>query len=849
MQNRREFLTGVGAAVAANSLIAAATNPGSAFVKVGERVELHSKWFGFHLDLSRGLRAVAWENKITGRKLNMGGGQEVEFDVGMPGGQPSAPLLRVVNASGSQSSDGNQATFELRSGAPSSLVRVRYAWNDEAHVLSKAITIQNTGSEPWKRLLNLRLGDYSVDSKTETSDPDYPIRVTASPWNSTEWAEVADPAGRERGFPAYVEWQFFLGLAHPSGFALRKGNGVTLSQRPGRVLDPGEVFESMEAVYGVSRAGQSRPSFREYLQSRMRRVRRSHDRPYAILSSLGGNPTGEFWETSDYVEDNLELVTRGQRECGLHWDYYSIDFWHDPYGDLTKADPRRFPQDFKPILPKLEALGTKPGLWIDSGGYVGSKGFDDWTCGGNPALADATTSGNGKGALCRATEPANRMYIDGFRHQCAANGVRMAAFDNCGFPATFLDPTCNNPKHQHLPGEYSTEAIQNAIIEFLRTLDAECPDVFIKLFWGYRSPWWLLHADTSFDTGIRIEAASFAEFPTLVARDSVTRVMDRARWMAKDLPWLGADSLGVWLADWGWNMHQREEDWHKGVVMDLCRGQMLPQLWTDAPYLHPQSRRQMAEFIALVKAQPACFRNARFILGNPWKDEAYGYCCTDGRRAFVAINNAGWTERSFSLEPGEEWGLPARGPWEFYRWYPNPAHLLIDGSEPRVPLGPFEVALFELAAAGSGPSLNRTWNQENLPVRSSTRAEELPITVVSLAGSRQFLVRGSIPPLARAATVALTAEFSSQGRPYLTLWKPDLFVASAISGFEGEPCTPAIDPRGGVYPSCWQTWRITCQPNPESRDFRIDIRSELNKSVAIRWTAHILTNVNGDLSL
>ena len=36
----------------------------------------------------------------------------------------------------------------------------------------------------------------------------------------------------------------------------------------------------------------------------------------------------------------------------------------------------------------------------------------------------------------------------------------------------------------------------NALIEFLHALDAECPDVFLMLYWGYRSPWWLLHADT-----------------------------------------------------------------------------------------------------------------------------------------------------------------------------------------------------------------------------------------------------------------------------------------------------------------------------------------------------------------
>ena len=41
----------------------------------------------------------------------------------------------------------------------------------------------------------------------------------------------------------------------------------------------------------------------------------------------------------------------------------------------------------------------------------------------------------------------------------------------------------------------------------LHAMDAECPDVFLILYWGHRSPWWLLHADTLFDSGSSIEAA------------------------------------------------------------------------------------------------------------------------------------------------------------------------------------------------------------------------------------------------------------------------------------------------------------------------------------------------------
>lgn len=110
--------------------------------------------------------------------------------------------------------------------------------------------------------------------------------------------------------------------------------------------------------------------------------------------------------------------------------------------------------------------------------------------------------------------------------------------------------------------------------------------------------------------------------------------LDQAQWYAADVPRLGKDSLGVWLSGWEWNSSIGKERWQEGFVMDMCRGSMLAQPWSDASWLSPDERKQMAEFIALLKGQPGCFRNSRFVLGNPWKGEPYGYVCSNGKRAF-----------------------------------------------------------------------------------------------------------------------------------------------------------------------------------------------------------------------
>ena len=256
------------------------------------------------------------------------------------------------------------------------------------------------------------------------------------------------------------------------------------------------------------------------------------------------------------------------------------------------------------------------------------------------------------GSFCRASEPIKSMYVDAFRHHIRKNGVRLLKLDN-------LCTKCNNAKHSHLPGLYSTEAIENSVIEFLHAMDEENPDVFLILYWGYRSPWWLLHGDTYFDSGIGIEAATPADQPAPYARDSVTQKLDQAQWYANDTPVLGKDSLGIWLSKWGWNSSIGKERWQEGLVMDICRGSLLVQMWADYDWLSPPEWKDLADLIGLVRARPGCFGNPRFILGNPWKDEPYGYCCTDGQRAFLAAEQLHLAGSVFAIDV--ELGLGAAG--------------------------------------------------------------------------------------------------------------------------------------------------------------------------------------------
>ena len=530
----------------------------------------------------------------------------------------------VARLASRKEGESGEAVFEMASDVPGLSASVTYRWNSNEPVLHKFVEMQNHGAAPL-RIMNVSLGNYRTGAT-----------VTEG----------------EQGFPVYVADEFFMGLAHPYGWVMGQEDLVRLRQFPGTAIKPGEAFQCIEAVYGTAKSGAARQGFLAHLHGRMRRVVRGHNRAYAFFDPFGaqGGDGHDFNESESFVLDNITKVAEGQRESGCRFDRYSLEFWVDYHGDLTQPDPKRFPGGLTKITSALKENGIALGLWIDSS-------WELWSVGGNPVVKPTLSNDPQYGtewmALCRATEPIKSMYSRAFRYHIREHGVRLLKFDN-------FRPLCYNSQHQHLPGVYSTEAIGNAVIDTLHDLDAENDEVFLMLYWGYRSPWWLLHADTLFESGLAMEASSPGPSPTLYARDSVTVGLDQGEWYGEDIPRLGKDSLGVWLSDWGWNSSIGKERWQEGFVMDMCRGSLLAQPWSDGPWLSPPERRQMADFIDLLKAGTASFSRSRFIVGNPWKTEPYGYICSDGKRAFIALNNCTWQDVSLELQLNQAWGLPGR---------------------------------------------------------------------------------------------------------------------------------------------------------------------------------------------
>ena len=736
------MLLGISMTVAASQTYATSDNEQACrVVRHGNRVELRSPSFTFCVDTASGLRAQSWENRLAGQTITLGDGQELEFDIGLPDHPLQTPTLTVSGVQVKSEGKTGEVVFTLTAKEPATSALVTYRWDAKQPVLRKFVEITNKTDREWNRLLNVRLGTYRTNAKL------------------TEHGQ---------GFPAYLNDEFFVSLAHPAGWANSKDGKLSLRQYPGIKVASDKRFECMEAVYGVAKPGGARKAFIAHLRSRMRRIVRGHDKPYAIFETFGSWPTGEFACRELYVLHCLDRLAESQKAAGCRFDAASIEFWVDAAGDLKRCDPQRFPNQFTKINRALSQLTTALGLWIDNGGVAGGG----WTIGANPAVKNCFSEEGGGGVLCHATEPIKSMYTDAFLYHIRHNGVRLLKFD--GFVTT-----CSNPKHEHLPGIYSTEPIVNAGIEFLQALDAECPDVFIMLYWGYSSPWWLRYGDTLFDAGLHIEAASPSDQPAPYARDSVTQKVDQAQWQSAnvvDIPALGKDSLGIWLSDWGtWNSQIGKDHWQGGFVMDMSRGSLLAQIWADNNWLSPPEWKELADFVALLRTQPGCFANPRFVLGSPWKNEPYGYCCTDGKRAFLALHNSCWKDSILSLELNSAWALPDGKTWDVYRWYPQPARLKDAGEafdkRACIALRPFEIALLEVVPHGKPASLNRHFASQPIPLVFAEPSRPIDIRVTK-----------HDPPLELESTAPWTVlepvEMTSTGGATLTRQKDGSILAS-----------------------------------------------------------------------
>ncbi len=563
------------------------------------------------------------------------------------------------------------------------------------------------------------------------------------------------------GEPIFVGEEAFCGIEHPAGLNQGDNGRVRVMHFPAQRLSPGASVRSHVSLVSVAKGGQALDHFIAYIQERSPRKKKAlaiYD-PFGINNQWGSCPT-----QCDVEMLNGLQVLQEWAERGLHFDYYVPDWgWVDQSSDLTRFAPQCFPHGPGKVVERVKALGMNFGLWFSMSGANESCGeyLPAWPSGipapgatSNPGPPTITYK-NGysidcgaPGAFCLASEPYFGILKNAIHYHMRTNSVRFIKLDNGEY-------YCNSTRHEHLPGKYSVEAMYQRLLDIAASARKLDPDVYVMWYWGVRSPFFALHGDTIFESGLFMEGSGTSWVPTLYYRDSVTLDLDQGTAFAKTIPPINKDSLGVWLADNRWGNFMGNRRWKEALIMDLGRGNLLfPQFWGDIYLLNEKDVNFLIEMTGLVKKNEPVFLRPRKSFGDTWKNEVYGYAYFQGPHGFIFANNVHFASRKVELELGPALGIEAQPdtPLSIVSHFPERRQLVGEngasfkaGERAQVALRPFEVLMLEVmpgethvesitTRTASGPEFEDLGVQ--LPLQAVAPASPMP---VQFADAERFL--------------------------------------------------------------------------------------------------------------
>ena len=555
-----------------------------------------------------------------------------------------------------------------------------------------------------------------------------------------------DTTGGGHGAPVLAGEEVFCSVEHPAGFNIGDGSRVRMMHFPGRTLNGGGTTKSYVSLVSVAESGKILDHFVCYIQERSPRKKKV----VSIYDSFGVNNQWGGCPTLDDVEMIEELQRlESWRQQGVALDYFVADTgWIDHSSDLTQFAPQCFPDGPSAVTHAINKGGMQFGLWfpVSWGAMSNSENPAVWPDQiPNPGGEDATSGapplvyqngylqeGGAPARLCIASEPYFTMFQKAIHHHIHENRLKLYKLDG-------ISSYCNSTEHNHLPGKYSVEAVYDHLIEIARSAREAEPRIALVWYWGVRSPFFALHGDAIFESGLYMEGAGTSWFPTLYYRDSVALNLDQSTRFATTVPPINKDSLGVWLADNRWGNFMGSERWREALIMDLGRGNLLfPQLWGDLNLLDDKDVAFLASVQSVVKRNETILLQKRRNFGDPWRNEVYGWAYTKGSSGLVFINNIHFESRKVQLDLRGSLGLEEeRGAaLDIYSHFPERnAIRQKDGSEFRAAdrlelwLRPFEVLMLEISPAEKAASLaspRRVDVARDLGIR-------LPLTAVPLA--------------------------------------------------------------------------------------------------------------------
>ncbi len=574
-------------------------------------------------------------------------------------------------------------------------------------------------------------------------------------WKSGTFIEKVDVLnlqlpGMEARFGGFGQPVFtrdlFFGVEFPAAYTVvEKNNTVRAWHYVSQRLDSTTVFVSHAAVIGFCAFDAVQPAFYQYIRS----FRPRPDRPFALYNT--------WYDIRDFSYARLQETIKAFKTTlidryGLKLDAFVIDDGWDDLNSVWEIDERKFPQGFAPLRKALKEMGSHLGLWISP-----------W-------------NGYGKARDQRVDWATSHGFKTSGRHLCLGDDAYFKIFkqktlqylkdaDLSFYKIDGFLSVCNQTDHNHLPGIYSRQFLTTRFVEVLKALRAARPDIFIDITVGtWLSPWWLKYADavwmTGADYGHAEDVPAFSERDKAITFRDFTLYKDFVRDQLQ-FPLSNVMTHGIIKGKLNLLGGKDEtlQNWMDNAVMYFARGVMMWELYLSPEVLTRDEWDFLAAVMKWAYQNQHILKNSRFLGGNPYARQVYGYVHQLNDEALVILRNPYVKPQETVLNWRQIFQQPLKTGWRVEELYPINKILnqtLSEQQDLRVTLQGYEVKVLRLKPVKAFPPLPS--GVSLVPEKISSRQAEYLVYFDPKAGDDSHFVSPEKIKSLKLNKVSITAE-------------------------------------------------------------------------------------------
>ena len=486
--------------------------------------------------------------------------------------------------------------------------------------------------------------EFSLRKWIAVADSSYGIQFLDRMYVESMTFDSSDFSRGQFGQPVFNN-DLFLGVEYPTVKNKIAGNRVRIGYVVGKEIKKKPFITHTSIIGSAPSKVKLEQTFMDYVDG----IKVNGTRPYLLYNSWYDFRNPAIVKDSTSIMNQKNVLKRIQTFKKYLFDRYNIslnafvldDGW-DNYRSLWRIDSTRFPHGFTPLVQALKPMHTRLGIWASPiCGYSNRNIRVDW------------------GAAHGYERTGDFLDFTGTKYKAAFKQrmVNYAKDYNLGyFKWDGFLLASNDPGHGHLPGIYSREANVSTYIDIIKAVRKVNPDIFLNITTGtWLSPWWLKYADCIWMQG---EDYGYAEnVPSLNDRDKAITYKDAVLWndyrkLNLLFPMSSLMTHGIIKGRLNFLGGKNEslDSFSNAVMMYFGRGVMMWELYVSPDLLSNGEWNAIASSIKWAKANKRVLEKTRMILGNPIKDQAYGYLHMRKDKGILLLRNPDVFKRTVSID-------------------------------------------------------------------------------------------------------------------------------------------------------------------------------------------------------